>query len=47
MTYYELIRACLLKDAKEHPYPGKGCGDRLPPPDRNEEQEKQEKKDDP
>jgi hypothetical protein len=23
MTFYDLIRAALLKDAEEHPYPGK------------------------
>lgn len=31
MTYYELIRACLLQDAEEHPYPiGNGANCPLP-----------------
>ncbi len=24
MTYYDWIRACLLEDAKAHPFPGQG-----------------------
>lgn len=25
MTFYDLIRAALIKDAEQHPYPGKRC----------------------
>ena len=37
MTYYEWIRACLMKDAEQHPYPRKGCGQDLPSSEQNEE----------
>lgn len=43
MTYYEWIRACLIKDAEEHPYPKKGCGPILPSSKQDEEQEASDK----
>ncbi len=38
MTFYELIRASLLKDAEGHPYPLKGC-DPVPPDNGGAERE--------
>jgi len=42
MTYYELIRASLLKDAKLHPYPKKECGSDPAQPDKKGLREKEE-----
>lgn len=45
MTFYEWIRACLLKDAEKHPYPGRFCAPA--PPAKREAEKKPEKKEKP
>lgn len=45
MTFYELIRAALLKDAEEHPYPLKGCDP--DPPESGGQGEEPDKQTDP
>lgn len=42
MTFYEWIRACLLKDAEQHPYPGRFLA---PDPSSGEEREDGEEPD--
>lgn len=45
MTFYELIRAALLKDAEAHPYPLKGCDP--DPPERGGQGQGPDKQTDP
>lgn len=45
MTFYELIRVSLLKDAEKHPYPLKWC--KPAPPDDGKKREETDKHADP